>query len=259
MVRYPISFEQQTFLKRGTWTAEEDQKLVAYISTYGIWNWNEMPKYAGLLRTGKSCRLRWMNYLRPGIKRGNFTKEEEETILNLHKTMGNSWAAIAQRMPQRTDNEIKNHWNTRLKKRAMENSTAGDDGNDSSDQAKQKNSLERNSFTVIESSLQDASRDTVFHSPTLGDSKPDGGNDFAVHHETDHITEEKNAGNLFDIYRELQGLWEQPIPENLEDSQTLINENFMPATSQLWLYESTFLCDSYYPDPVDDFWLTSSI
>ncbi|GLT91544.1 hypothetical protein SLE2022_094270 [Rubroshorea leprosula] len=258
MVRYPISFEQQTFLKRGTWTPEEDQKLIAYISRYGIWNWNEMPKYAGLFRTGKSCRLRWMNYLRPGIKRGNFTKEEEETILNLRKIFGNRWAAIAQRMPQRTDNEIKNYWNTRLKKRAMENSTANDDGNHSSNQAKQNNSLERNSSSETVSSLEDASLDTVFHSsPTLGDCKP-GENDFGVYHET-HITNEENAGNLFDIYEELQGLWEQPMPEALEDSQTIINENFIPATSQLWLDESTFLCDSYYTDPVDDFWLSSSI
>ncbi|XP_012092400.3 transcription factor MYB4 [Jatropha curcas] len=108
-------------LKKGTWSPEEDRKLVAYINRYGIWNWNEMPKAAGLSRSGKSCRLRWMNYLRPDIKRGNFSKEEDETILTLHEMLGNSWSAIAKKMPGRTDNEIKNHWHTLLKKRLRNN------------------------------------------------------------------------------------------------------------------------------------------
>ncbi|XP_031282777.1 transcription factor MYB4-like isoform X2 [Pistacia vera] len=69
------------------------------------------------LRCGKSCRLRWTNYLRPDIKRGNFSKEEEETIIKLHHVLGNRWSAIAGRLPGRTDNEIKNFWHTHLKKR----------------------------------------------------------------------------------------------------------------------------------------------
>ncbi|WCJ33459.1 myb domain protein 72 [Euphorbia peplus] len=67
-------------LRKGKWSVEEDLKLKSYIERYGIWNWNEMPKFAGLLRSGNSCRHRWINYLRPDIKRGNFRKEEEETI-----------------------------------------------------------------------------------------------------------------------------------------------------------------------------------
>ncbi|KAJ6706913.1 MYB FAMILY TRANSCRIPTION FACTOR [Salix viminalis] len=77
-------------LKRGAWCPEEDQKLTSYINRHGIWNWIEMPKAAGLSRSGKSCRLRWMNYLRPGIKRGNFSMEEVEAILKLHEALGNS-------------------------------------------------------------------------------------------------------------------------------------------------------------------------
>ncbi|KAK8651667.1 hypothetical protein V6N13_141255 [Hibiscus sabdariffa] len=110
---------RQPYQKKGTWTPDEDQKLVAYIARYGIWNWNEMPRFAGLQRSGKSCRLRWMNYLRPNIKRGNFTREEEETIIHLQKKLGNRWSAIAARLPHRTDNDIKNFWNTRLKKRVI--------------------------------------------------------------------------------------------------------------------------------------------
>ncbi|TMW85832.1 hypothetical protein EJD97_022419 [Solanum chilense] len=104
--------------KKGSWTLEEDKKLAAYITKYGSWNWRQLPKYAGLARCGKSCRLRWMNHLRPNVKRGNYTKEEDEIILNLHAQLGNKWSMIAAHLPERSDNEIKNHWHTTLKKRA---------------------------------------------------------------------------------------------------------------------------------------------
>ncbi|PKU76254.1 transcription factor MYB4 [Dendrobium catenatum] len=104
-------------LKRGAWTAAEDKKLVAYITMHGHTNWRNLPKQAGLLRCGKSCRLRWINYLRPDVKRGNFTKEEEDTIISLHSELGNKWSKIASYLPGRTDNEIKNLWHTHIKKK----------------------------------------------------------------------------------------------------------------------------------------------
>ncbi|XP_062116585.1 transcription factor MYB122-like [Humulus lupulus] len=103
-------------LKKGAWTTEEDQKLSAYITQHGEGGWRTLPQKAGLSRCGKSCRLRWTNYLRPGIKRGEFSNEEEETIMRLHAVLGNKWSTIAKQLPMRTDNEIKNHWNTRLKR-----------------------------------------------------------------------------------------------------------------------------------------------
>ncbi|KAK7302682.1 hypothetical protein RJT34_13577 [Clitoria ternatea] len=106
-------------LKKGPWTTEEDQKLIDYIHKHGYGNWRTLPKNAGLQRCGKSCRLRWTNYLRPDIKRGRFSFEEEETIIQLHSILGNKWSSIASRLPGRTDNEIKNYWNTHIRKRLL--------------------------------------------------------------------------------------------------------------------------------------------
>lgn len=107
-------------LKKGPWTPEEDRILISYIKRNGHGKWLALPKQAGLSRCGKSCRLRWTNYLRPNIKRGNFSLKEEQTIIQLHQILGNRWSTIASHLPGRTDNEIKNVWNTRLKKRLLQ-------------------------------------------------------------------------------------------------------------------------------------------
>nr|AFH03059.1 R2R3-MYB transcription factor MYB7 [Epimedium sagittatum] len=115
MGRSPCSKED---LNKGAWTPLEDKLLKYYVRTYGEGKWRSLPLRAGLKRCGKSCRLRWLNYLRPDIKRGNITNAEEELIVRLHKLLGNRWSLIAGRLPGRTDNEIKNYWNTNLAKRA---------------------------------------------------------------------------------------------------------------------------------------------
>ncbi|CAH9104173.1 unnamed protein product [Cuscuta europaea] len=104
-------------LNRGRWTREEDERLIKYIQQHGEGSWRSLPNNAGLQRCGKSCRLRWINYLRSDLKRGNFTAEEEETIVKLHTSMGNRWSLIASQLPGRTDNEIKNYWNSHLSRR----------------------------------------------------------------------------------------------------------------------------------------------
>ncbi|CAI9088890.1 OLC1v1023341C1 [Oldenlandia corymbosa var. corymbosa] len=117
MVRGP-TFDENG-MKKGAWSEEEDNKLRTYIQRHGIWNWRQMPKFAGLKRCGKSCRLRWMNYLKPGVRRGNYTREEEELILRLHRKHGNKWSVIAENLPGRTDNDIKNHWNAHLSRNVL--------------------------------------------------------------------------------------------------------------------------------------------
>ncbi|KAG0496832.1 hypothetical protein HPP92_001523 [Vanilla planifolia] len=109
----------QVGVKKGPWTPEEDKKLVDYIEKHGHGSWRNLPRSAGLNRCGKSCRLRWTNYLRPDIKRGKFSNEEEALIINLHSILGNKWSLISSKLPGRTDNEIKNYWNTHIKKKLL--------------------------------------------------------------------------------------------------------------------------------------------
>ncbi|KAL2937108.1 Transcription repressor MYB4 [Bienertia sinuspersici] len=110
---------EKAHTNKGAWTKEEDDRLIAYIKAHGEGCWRSLPKAAGLLRCGKSCRLRWINYLRPDLKRGNFSEEEDELIIKLHSLLGNKWSLIAGRLPGRTDNEIKNYWNTHIKRKLL--------------------------------------------------------------------------------------------------------------------------------------------
>ncbi|KAL6848804.1 hypothetical protein ACP4OV_021387 [Aristida adscensionis] len=110
---------EKAHTNKGAWTKEEDERLVAYIRAHGEGCWRSLPKAAGLARCGKSCRLRWMNYLRPDLKRGNFTDDEDELIIRLHALLGNKWSLIAGQLPGRTDNEIKNYWNTHIKRKLL--------------------------------------------------------------------------------------------------------------------------------------------
>ncbi|KAL2329064.1 hypothetical protein Fmac_022491 [Flemingia macrophylla] len=110
---------EKAHTNKGAWTKEEDDRLISYIRAHGEGCWRSLPKAAGLLRCGKSCRLRWINYLRPDLKRGNFTEEEDELIIKLHSLLGNKWSLIAGRLPGRTDNEIKNYWNTHIRRKLM--------------------------------------------------------------------------------------------------------------------------------------------
>jgi len=107
-------------VKRGPWSPEEDSKLKEYIEKYGTGaNWISLPQKVGLRRCGKSCRLRWLNYLRPNLKHGGFSEEEDNIICSLYTSIGSRWSIIAAQLPGRTDNDIKNYWNTKLKNKLL--------------------------------------------------------------------------------------------------------------------------------------------
>ncbi|KAH7297581.1 hypothetical protein KP509_25G002300 [Ceratopteris richardii] len=147
---------QKQKLTRGLWSPDEDEKLRACIMKHGPGNWSSVPELAGIQRCGKSCRLRWINYLRPDLKRGSFSAAEEKRIIELHKFFGNKWSKIASHLPGRTDNEIKNLWNSCLKKR-VEKKTALDNQPPNttfnSQHLIRDRSLERSSQMTIGSSL----------------------------------------------------------------------------------------------------------
>ncbi|KAG8059790.1 hypothetical protein GUJ93_ZPchr0002g26447 [Zizania palustris] len=125
----------------------------------------EVMERKGLLRCGKSCRLRWINYLRPDLKRGNFTAAEEETVIKLHGLLGNKWSKIASRLPERTDNEIKNVWNTHLKKkvaqREQQKKPAGAATSDANTPASSSASASASSSTTTANNNGSSSGDTA--------------------------------------------------------------------------------------------------
>ncbi|KAF8040811.1 hypothetical protein BT93_B2897 [Corymbia citriodora subsp. variegata] len=108
---------KESLRKKGLWREEEDRILLDHVRVHGTGRWNRIPKLTGLRRHGKSCRMRWLNYLSPAVKRGKFSEEEDDLIVRLHKLLGNRWSLIAGRLPGRTDNQVKNHWNTHLCKK----------------------------------------------------------------------------------------------------------------------------------------------
>ncbi|KAK4255423.1 hypothetical protein QN277_008426 [Acacia crassicarpa] len=208
MVRGP--FFDANGVKKGAWSEEEDQKLISFIQTHGHTNWRQLPKLAGLARCGKSCRLRWMNHLRPNLKRGSYTAQEEEIILKLHEQHGNKWSLIAEKLPGRTDNHIKNHWHSQLKRRSRDREKS------SSSEVKGKKSGGHNNMTKysLESSSPEFMETT---SPTLAEQDNYSPSLPSIDTEsttTNNSPEEYNSVALREVYKfqEFSGdFWTEPF------------------------------------------------
>lgn len=263
MVRAPCC--EKMGLKKGPWTPQEDQILISYIQKYGHGNWRALPKQAGLLRCGKSCRLRWTNYLRPDIKRGNFSKEEEETIIKLHEMLGNRWSAIAARLPGRTDNEIKNVWHTHLKKRLKHNQA-------NPETKLQPPKCDSNAPMQSESSSLNVPSQQGFESPAYTTMSPQTSSSDDISSATDAsmATMDQNSmtnnvkGEQIDIWETFpeidEGFWsEAPLAENTSMPSSLLANNDELLQAQ-FPFNSTELVEPDYSDGSNiiddgmDFW-----
>lgn len=150
-----IEDEEEAETRKGPWTVEEDMQLTGYIRLHGEGRWSFLARAAGLNRTGRSCRLRWLNSLRPDLKRSKITPEEESLIIELHGSWGNRWSRIAQYLPGRTDNEIKNYWRKRIKKKMNLQADSGSSDMDADNTVRLERSIGSHCLTTLSQRLPD--------------------------------------------------------------------------------------------------------
>ncbi|CAM8978514.1 hypothetical protein QQ045_029651 [Rhodiola kirilowii] len=242
-------------LRKGLWSPEEDDKLINYMLRNGQGCWSDVARNAGLQRCGKSCRLRWINYLRPDLKRGAFSPQEEELIMQLHSLLGNRWSQIAARLPGRTDNEIKNFWNSTIKKRLKNSSNiqppACDDQFEDDNQFNNMGSrlmcIQQNHNMIHQPSNMfmttgAAANYNMDHSSSSGSSSSPSmalthmnSNPNSLLMSCDMILDDDDHHNLVDIYsfgEDLKDLLHDP-PLDLETIVTSSNVNNMDSSSTI--------------------------
>ncbi|XP_019448660.1 PREDICTED: transcription factor MYB59-like isoform X1 [Lupinus angustifolius] len=204
--------------RKGPWTEQEDLKLVSFVGLFGDRRWDFIAKVSGLTRTGKSCRLRWVNYLHPGLKHGKLTPQEERLVMELHSKWGNRWSRIARKLPGRTDNEIKNYWRTHMRKKAQEEKRAAASPTSSSCQSSLSSSNNNNNHTVNSVHASKKAGEESFYD-TGGPNNNENASNGNINVGEDHQDGEEGY-SMDDIWKDIG----------------MLEENILPSTS--WEYSS---------------------
>ncbi|XP_021641942.1 transcription factor MYB48-like isoform X1 [Hevea brasiliensis] len=182
----------------------------------------------GLNRTGKSCRLRWVNYLHPGLKRGKMTPQEERLVLELHAKLGNRWSRIARKLPGRTDNEIKNYWRTHMRKKAQERKRAMSPSLSSS------NSSPTSNITTVNSSTFPETGKVSFYDTGGLESSPSGGKNIG-----EAVQGGEKCYPIDDIWKDIESTTIEPVYDGF--SEEGCNFSCLSIASPSWEYCSDTL------------------
>lgn len=181
----------------------------------------------GLKRTGKSCRLRWVNYLHPGLKRGKMTPHEEKLVLELHAQWGNRWSRIARRLPGRTDNEIKNYWRTHMRKKAQESKRTI---SPSSSSSSSNSSSLSSTNTAVNSKASLGTSSSSLHSTGVPESAIQG-----QKYQKDKSQDKVEPYSIDDIWKDITSE-DDPIKPVYDGYSEGSNFSCPPMPSPLWEY-----------------------